>query len=211
LDTYGCNLVAQVYGRKQWILFPSDKTSSLLPTRIPYEESSIYSNLNFYSPDPNIANELQEAYVVTLKPGDVLFVPHHWWHYVENVGVAVSINSWIPLLSDDESRLEESLVRFFVSQVCKDLPECKLHQLLNPSEVELVNDSLAVTGQQVEICREKCQQTEECSTKLDVDAGSESGYTGNEKRPRLDGKSDLCIHGHTSASNKLAQEEVLHS
>jgi len=77
-------------------------------------------------------------------------------------------------------------------------------------QVELVNDSLAVTGQQVEICREKCQQTEECSTKLDVDAGSESGYTGNEKRPRLDEKSDLCIHGHTSASNKLPQEEVLH-
>jgi HSPB1-associated protein 1 len=42
--------------------------------------------------------ELQEAYVVTLKPGDVLFVPHHWWHYVENVGTAVSINSWIPLV-----------------------------------------------------------------------------------------------------------------
>jgi oxalate decarboxylase/phosphoglucose isomerase-like protein (cupin superfamily) len=42
--------------------------------------------------------ELQEAYVVTLKPGDVLFVPNHWWHYVENIGVAVSINSWIPLV-----------------------------------------------------------------------------------------------------------------
>jgi len=42
--------------------------------------------------------ELQEAYVVTLKPGDVLFVPRHWWHYVENVGAAVSINSWIPLV-----------------------------------------------------------------------------------------------------------------
>ncbi|GFG32651.1 hypothetical protein Cfor_12761 [Coptotermes formosanus] len=201
LDTYGCNLVAQVYGRKQWILFPSEKTSSLLPTRIPYEESSIYSNLNFYSPDPNIANVLQEAYVVTLKPGDVLFVPRHWWHYVENVGVA---------LSDDESRLEESLVRFFVSQICKDLPEHRLHQLLNPNEVELVNDSLAVTGQQVEICLEKCQQNEGCSTKLDVDIGSESGHCGNEKRPRLDGKSDLCIHENTSASNKLTQEDVLH-
>ena len=77
-------------------------------------------------------------------------------------------------------------------------------------QVELINDSLAVTGQQVEMCREKCQQTEDSSTKLYVDVGSESDYTGNEKRPRLDGKSDLCIHGHTSASNKLTQEEVLH-
>jgi len=45
-----------------------------------------------------VFTELQEAYVVTLKPGDVLFVPHHWWHYVENIGVAVSVNSWIPLV-----------------------------------------------------------------------------------------------------------------
>jgi ribosomal protein L16 Arg81 hydroxylase len=44
--------------------------------------------------------ELQEAFVVTLNPGDVLFVPHYWWHYVENVGTAVSINSWIPLVSN---------------------------------------------------------------------------------------------------------------
>jgi hypothetical protein len=77
-------------------------------------------------------------------------------------------------------------------------------------QVELVNDSLAVTGQQVEICLEKCQQNEGCSTKLDVDIGSESGHCGNEKRPRLDGKSDLCIHENTSASNKLTQEDVLH-
>ncbi|PNF33366.1 hypothetical protein B7P43_G04154 [Cryptotermes secundus] len=125
LDTYGCNLVAQVYGRKQWILFPPEKTSSLLPTRIPYEESSIYSNLNFYSPDADIADELQEAYVVTLKPGDVLFVPHYWWHYVENVGTAVSINSWIPLadlvdhpLSTAAQQVEICLERCHQNRAC---------------------------------------------------------------------------------------------
>jgi hypothetical protein len=77
-------------------------------------------------------------------------------------------------------------------------------------QVELANDSLAVTGQQVEICREKIQQNEDCSTKLDVVVGSGNDYTGNEKRPILDGKSDLCIHEHTSVSNQLTQEEVLH-
>jgi hypothetical protein len=40
--------------------------------------------------------------------------------------------------SDDENRLEEALVRFFVSQVCKDLPEHEVHQLLNPNEVRCV-------------------------------------------------------------------------
>nr|CAD7202661.1 unnamed protein product [Timema douglasi] len=168
IDTYGCNIVAQVMGRKQWILFPPS-APAMLPTRVPYEESSIYSNRNFYSPGPDMAEEqmnhstiakfindglkvlwsnsvceekvfvmysdtaaymikaatalkvfspnlihftclphalqhtaeevreLTQARVVTLNPGDVLFVPHHWWHYVENITTAVSINTWISL------------------------------------------------------------------------------------------------------------------
>ncbi|XP_021915181.1 HSPB1-associated protein 1 isoform X2 [Zootermopsis nevadensis] len=209
LDTYGCNLVAQVYGRKQWILFPPERTSSLLPTRTPYEESSIYSNLNFYSPDPNMADELQEACVVTLKPGDVLFVPHHWWHYVENVGTAVSVNSWIPLPSDDESRLEEALVRFFVSQVCKDLPEHKLHQLLNPNEADLVDHPLSITAQQIEICVDECQQNRTSVREMDPGVGDQDDDTNVKKRPRLAGQSDVYDCGQTLASSNLTQEEVL--
>ncbi|KAF4531961.1 hypothetical protein B566_EDAN010208 [Ephemera danica] len=53
VDTYGCNLVAQIYGRKQWILFPPD-SEDMKPTRVPYEESSIYSEVNFYSPSEGL-------------------------------------------------------------------------------------------------------------------------------------------------------------
>lgn len=48
-DTYGCNIVVQVRGRKRWLLFPPD--AKLTPTRVPYEESSVYCEQNFYSPD----------------------------------------------------------------------------------------------------------------------------------------------------------------
>ena len=41
-----------------------------------------------------------KARVVTLNPGDVLFVPHRWWHYVENIEPAISLNTWIPLVSN---------------------------------------------------------------------------------------------------------------
>jgi len=44
-DTYGCNLVAQIHGRKRWMLFPPSQTNSLYPTRIPYEESSVFSQV----------------------------------------------------------------------------------------------------------------------------------------------------------------------
>ncbi|KAJ8936605.1 hypothetical protein NQ314_012220 [Rhamnusium bicolor] len=38
MDTYGCNLVFQVYGKKLWIVSPPEE--NLRPTRVPYEESS---------------------------------------------------------------------------------------------------------------------------------------------------------------------------
>ncbi|CAI9531834.1 unnamed protein product, partial [Staurois parvus] len=54
-------------------------------------------------------------HVVTLHPGQVLFVPRHWWHYVESVDdVTVSVNSWIELDSDHEARVEEAITRMVV-------------------------------------------------------------------------------------------------
>lgn len=47
-DTYGFNIVVQVFGRKSWLLF-SPKTR-LTATRVPFEESSVYCKQNFYSP-----------------------------------------------------------------------------------------------------------------------------------------------------------------
>lgn len=35
--------------RKKWILFPPEE--DLKPTRVPYEESSVYSQLNLFSPN----------------------------------------------------------------------------------------------------------------------------------------------------------------
>ena len=36
---------------------------------------------------------------VTLDPGDVLFVPKKWWHYVQSLDTSISINTWIELVS----------------------------------------------------------------------------------------------------------------
>ena len=47
-DSYGVNLVAQIQGRKKWTLFPPNASSAsvLKPTRIPYEESTIFARAN---------------------------------------------------------------------------------------------------------------------------------------------------------------------
>lgn len=59
-DTYGCNLVAQLYGHKKWQLFPPSESHRMYPTRLPFEESSVFSQVNPAAPNfelhPKFAN-----------------------------------------------------------------------------------------------------------------------------------------------------------
>nr|XP_009480256.1 PREDICTED: HSPB1-associated protein 1 [Pelecanus crispus] len=139
LDSYGCNLVLQVQGRKRWHLFPPGDASFLYPTRIPYEESSIFSKVNVANPDlkrfPKFRNAT--AHVVTLSPGQVLLVPRHWWHYVESIDpITVSINSWIELDADHEARVEEAITRMLVCAIKSAENPSGGDLWLNPTEVE---------------------------------------------------------------------------
>ncbi|XP_065220046.1 HSPB1-associated protein 1 [Planococcus citri] len=154
VDSYGFNIIAQVYGRKRWLLFPPSETDHLKPTRVPYEESSVYSSINFscyrYSQDV----EVNKCYVVDLNPGDVLFVPAKWWHYVENLSTAISINTWIPHENDNQWKLEEALVRYFVSSVVQDLPLEKRKIMLNPNELDIEDTSLIL--EILKYCENQC-------------------------------------------------------
>uniref|UniRef100_A0A8D0KH19 HSPB1-associated protein 1 n=1 Tax=Sus scrofa TaxID=9823 RepID=A0A8D0KH19_PIG len=139
LDTYGCNLVFQVQGRKRWHLFPPEDTPFLYPTRIPYEESSVFSKINVVNPDLKRFPQFQKArrHVVTLSPGQVLFVPRHWWHYVESIDpVTVSINSWIELEEDHQARVEEAVTRMLVCALKTAENPHNTRAWLNPTEVE---------------------------------------------------------------------------
>ncbi|XP_037692837.1 HSPB1-associated protein 1 isoform X2 [Choloepus didactylus] len=139
LDSYGCNLVFQVQGRKRWHLFPPEDTPFLYPTRIPYEESSVFSKINVVNPDLKRFPQFQKAqrHVVTLSPGQVLFVPRHWWHYVESIDpVTVSINSWIELEEDHQTRVEEAITRMVVCALKTAEDPDNTRAWLNPTEVE---------------------------------------------------------------------------
>lgn len=136
IDTYGCNLVTQVYGSKTWTLFPPTQSDKLYPSRIPYEESSIYSQVNFTNIDTKRFSKICEStpFVVTLNPGDVLVVPKHWWHFVESESFSISVNSWIELPSDDKDQLKEALVMYQVGSVCQSVESTdELLHILNPN------------------------------------------------------------------------------
>lgn len=118
-DAYGYNLVAQIYGRKRWVLFAPSDTQYLYPTRVPYEESSIFSQVDIKSPGleahPKI--KMTNVYEVILEPGQILYVPRHWWHYVECLEPAISVNTWVELEIDRESRFEEAVTRSLFSSL----------------------------------------------------------------------------------------------
>ncbi|XP_012235128.1 HSPB1-associated protein 1 [Linepithema humile] len=119
-DTYGYNLVAQIHGRKLWLLYPPN--NDLIPVRLPYEESTIYSRFNIYC-----LNEEEEECLLTLtdkpkliilEPGDVLFIPNGWWHYVESLdSVSISVNIWGKLEQDNKARVKEALVKLLIAKI----------------------------------------------------------------------------------------------
>lgn len=122
-DSYGCNLIAQIHGRKQWLLLPPSSTNFIEPTRIPYEESTVYSKFNFFCPSKEAQESLlrmpYKARLITLEKGDVLLVPNGWWHYVESLDTSVSVNIWLPLMTDDEARIKEAIVKLIVTGLGK--------------------------------------------------------------------------------------------
>ncbi|CAH0550028.1 unnamed protein product [Brassicogethes aeneus] len=153
-DTYGSNIIFQIFGQKEWIIFPPEE--NLQQTRIPYEESSIYSKLNFYSPNPKDFKALSRCRKITLNPGDVLFLPNKWWHYVENLETSISLNTWISMEVDHEERINESLIQLIISQFSKDLNKDQQKILLNPNiQDEIQNLNFATAIETVNFCKEK--------------------------------------------------------
>jgi len=148
-DTYGENLVGQLVGSKTWRLFPPDQGQYLSPTRVPYEESSIYSSVNFINlshNSPRILSKLSMAtpYIVTLQPGDVLYVPRHWWHQVYSNEFSISVNTWLEHPGDNRARLGEIIVRCQVAQMIKGLDKEVRDLILNPNEDDLAGDCMKI-------------------------------------------------------------------
>uniref|UniRef100_A0A5S6Q880 JmjC domain-containing protein n=1 Tax=Trichuris muris TaxID=70415 RepID=A0A5S6Q880_TRIMR len=112
-DTYGFNIVAQLCGKKRWVLFPPEDSPLLKGSHLPFEESSVYSGCDMFHPPIQLRSS--HPRVVTLEPGDVLFVPPRWWHFVQCIEDSISVNCWIAVASDRVSRMDEAVTRACMS------------------------------------------------------------------------------------------------
>ena len=124
-DVYGCNVVMQLKGSKKWQLWqpnrllssstssssspiaqgdPSETStarSKIFPKlpclRVPYEESSVYSTYDPRTSSINDVGHIPPSHSFVLEEGDILFIPKHFWHFVETVtDLSLSVNLWLP-------------------------------------------------------------------------------------------------------------------
>ena len=81
-------LLIQVTGRKRITMFDSLQTPYL------YNDAGVYSQVDPMSPDRNRFPKFQQADVceIMLDPGEALFIPVGWWHYVEALEPSISVS-----------------------------------------------------------------------------------------------------------------------
>lgn len=94
------NIACVVAGRRRFILFEPEQTSNLYPGPLEFTPAGVpVSMVNLRKPDferyPRFRTALQHAYCVELGPGDALYIPMLWWHYVESLDkVNGLLNYW---------------------------------------------------------------------------------------------------------------------
>jgi hypothetical protein len=89
------NLIAQVFGKKRFLLFPTAESRNLYPE--PWISATPHlSRVDPEHPDlarfPRLARA--RGWEVTLEPGDLLFMPTRLWHHARSVTASISVNFW---------------------------------------------------------------------------------------------------------------------
>jgi hypothetical protein len=94
------NLACVVAGRRRFILFPPQQLSNLYIGPLDFNPGGqAVSLVDFDAPDfdrfPRFAEALKHAQVAELAPGDAVFIPSMWWHYIQALeGFNVLVNYW---------------------------------------------------------------------------------------------------------------------
>lgn len=109
-----CNLYVQVYGQKRWTLYMPEDSACLYPTVT--NTAYVRSPVDIDRPDHDRFPLFKYArpYIADLKPGDVLYVPPHVWHQVENLTDTIAVGyRYTSFKAATRSSLTLSLVRLF--------------------------------------------------------------------------------------------------
>jgi ribosomal protein L16 Arg81 hydroxylase len=83
----------QLYGRKQWWLYPPSDTPFLYAMPYYGDWFPHYSPVEQDKPDLDRFPEFAKAkgLSVVMEPGEVLFCPRSWWHNTRNLTTSMSV------------------------------------------------------------------------------------------------------------------------
>ncbi len=107
------NFLALFSGKKEGIIFAPSESRAMYPIQVgePYYE--ILSHVTLEKPDFATFPRYREGRYsrFALSPGDVLFLPAFYWHYVRSYDVSLALNYWFlgPLTAGAKQRRRESI------------------------------------------------------------------------------------------------------
>ncbi|PIA18323.1 Clavaminate synthase-like protein [Coemansia reversa NRRL 1564] len=89
------NVFAQIFGYKYFRLYSHRETPNLYP----HSSESLLANtsqIDVESPDIEKYPRSTKAQYLecVVKPGDLLYIPPRWWHYVRSLSTSSSISMW---------------------------------------------------------------------------------------------------------------------
>lgn len=91
------NFMAQVYGRKLVKLIPSCDLPYV------YNDQHCYSQVDMGAIDETRFPDMRHARVIDcmIEPGDLLFLPVGWWHYVKGLDISITVTFTNFLFNND--------------------------------------------------------------------------------------------------------------
>ncbi|SRR6266446_327427 len=97
-------LFGQIYGRKRFLMIPAFELPYV------YNNRWLFSKIDPNNPDYDAFPLLRKADImeVVLNPGDTLFIPVGWWHWVEALDVSISVNFQNFLVTDGNTVWDQS-------------------------------------------------------------------------------------------------------
>ncbi|MBN9414485.1 hypothetical protein ABS71_01530 [bacterium SCN 62-11] len=102
------NLLAQLAGSKRVALVSPEYDDRMYPAP-QAERDYLRSRLRLDAPDPERFPLFEGVprYETIVKPGEMLYIPAHWWHYVRSLEISMTMTFWWR-----SSRIIELFTRF---------------------------------------------------------------------------------------------------
>ena len=88
------NLLAQVVGTKYVRLYHPKHSAKLCPYTTGLTQNSSQIDLDKQGHDPSPEFATLPFLECVLQPGQMLFIPPGWWHYVKALSVSFSVSFW---------------------------------------------------------------------------------------------------------------------